>query len=69
MAELSATLTLSNYGRIAHHSVIAAPDSGNAARGGEVHIYCYRLLASLGHVHANQTTSNDNMISIKPYMM
>ena len=51
------------------HSLIDAPDSGNAPRGGEVHIYCYRLLASLGQVHAYQTTSSDNMISIKPYMV
>ena len=35
----------------------------------EVHIYCYWLLASLGHVHAYQTTSSDNIISIKPYML
>jgi len=32
-------------------------------------IYCYRLLASLGQVHAYQTTSSDNIISIKPYMV
>src|SRR5215469_11394469 len=38
------------YFRFARHSVIDAPDSGNATRGGEVHIYCYRLLASLGQV-------------------
>ena len=65
----SATLPLPDYGRVARHSVIEAPDSGNAPRGGEVHIYCYRLLASLGQVHAYQTTSSDNMISIKPYMV
>ena len=58
-----------HYYRVARHSVIDALDSGNAPRGGEVHIYCYRLFASLGQVHAYQTTSSDNMISIKPYMV
>ena len=58
-----------NYFRFARHSVIDAPDRGNGTRGGDVHIYCYRLLASLGQVHAYQTTSSDNIISIKPYMV
>ena len=42
---------------------------GNAPRGGEVHIYCYWLLGSLGQVHAYQMTSSVNIISIRPNMV